>query len=36
MPLKDTKGEVEARIFFVAYTLDDAGPVARAPAHVQL
>ena len=28
MPLKDTKGEVEARIFFVAYTLDDAGPAA--------
>ena len=31
MPLKDTKGEVEARIFFVAYTLDDAGSSADRP-----
>lgn len=30
MPLKDTKSEVEARIFFVAYTLNGAGP---APEH---
>ena len=35
MPLKDTKGEVEARIFFVAYTRNEAGPVAAASAHVQ-
>ena len=28
MPLKDAKGEVEARIFFVAYTRDDSGPPA--------
>ena len=26
MPIKDAKGEVEARIFFMAYTLDDSGP----------
>jgi carboxypeptidase C (cathepsin A) len=31
MPLKDTKGEVEARIFFVAYTLDNVGPVSDRP-----
>jgi carboxypeptidase C (cathepsin A) len=31
MPLKDTKGEVEARIFFVAYTRDEAGSVAQRP-----
>ena len=31
MPLKDTKGEVEARIFFVAYTLDNAGPAPDRP-----
>ncbi len=36
MPLKDTKGEVEARIFFVAYTLDNGGPARESPAHVQL
>lgn len=29
MPLKDAKGEVEARIFFVAYTRDDSGPSAE-------
>ena len=26
MPIKDAKGETEARIFFIAYTLDDAWP----------
>ena len=26
MPLKDDKGEIEAQIFFMAYTLDGAGP----------
>ena len=31
MPLKDTKGEVEARIFFVAYTLDNGGPATERP-----
>jgi carboxypeptidase C (cathepsin A) len=31
MPLKDTKGEVEARIFFVAYTLDTAVPASERP-----
>jgi carboxypeptidase C (cathepsin A) len=31
MPIKDEKGEVEARIFFVAYTLDDAGPSTSRP-----
>ena len=31
MPLKDAKGDVEARIFFVAYTLDNAGPAAGRP-----
>jgi carboxypeptidase C (cathepsin A) len=31
MPIKDEKGEVEARIFFMAYTLDDAGPSASRP-----
>jgi carboxypeptidase C (cathepsin A) len=31
MPLKDAKGEVEARIFFVAYTLDDAGSPPGRP-----
>ena len=34
MPLKDTKGEVEARIFFVAYTVDNATPGCRTPGHV--
>ena len=36
MPIKDDKGETEARIFFMAYTRDDAGPVDVAAAHVQL
>ena len=31
MPIRDSKGEVEARIFFIAYTLDDAGPVGSRP-----
>ena len=31
MPIKDAKGEVEARIFFMAYTLDDAGPAPARP-----
>ena len=31
MPIKDAKGEVEARIFFIAYTLDDAGPAESRP-----
>jgi carboxypeptidase C (cathepsin A) len=31
MPLKDAKGEVEARIFFVAYSLDGAGPATGRP-----
>jgi carboxypeptidase C (cathepsin A) len=31
IPIKDTKGDVEARIFFIAYTLDDAGPTAARP-----
>jgi carboxypeptidase C (cathepsin A) len=31
MPIRDEKGEVEARIFFMAYTLDDAGPAASRP-----
>jgi carboxypeptidase C (cathepsin A) len=31
MPLKDTKGEVEARIFFVAYTLDGTTLAAERP-----
>ena len=35
MPIKDSKGEAEARIFFMAYTRDDAGPVESAAA-VQL
>ena len=32
MPIKDAKGETEARIFFIAYTRDDAGPVGVAAA----
>ncbi len=36
IPIKDNKGETEARIFFMAYTRDDAGPVERAAAAVQL
>ena len=31
MPIKDAKGEIEARIFFIAYTRDDAGPAAARP-----
>jgi carboxypeptidase C (cathepsin A) len=31
MPIKDARGETEARIFFMAYTRDDAGSVASRP-----
>jgi carboxypeptidase C (cathepsin A) len=31
MPIKNREGETEARIFFMAYTLDDAGSRARRP-----
>jgi carboxypeptidase C (cathepsin A) len=31
MPLRNDGGEVEASIFFMAYTRDDAGPVADRP-----
>ncbi|MBX6315478.1 MAG: peptidase S10, partial [Isosphaeraceae bacterium] len=31
MPLRDAKGETEARIFFIAYTRDDVGDRARRP-----
>jgi carboxypeptidase C (cathepsin A) len=31
MPLKDASGNVEANIFFIAYTLDNVGPVAERP-----
>jgi carboxypeptidase C (cathepsin A) len=31
MPIKDAKGEVEARIFFMAYTLNGAGAAAKRP-----
>jgi carboxypeptidase C (cathepsin A) len=31
MPLRDDKGEVEAYIFFMAYTLDNAGTAAERP-----
>jgi carboxypeptidase C (cathepsin A) len=31
MPIRDAKGETEARIFFMAYTRDDAGPAASRP-----
>ncbi len=31
MPLKDAKGETEARIFFMAYTRDEAGPAESRP-----
>jgi carboxypeptidase C (cathepsin A) len=31
MPLKNREGETEARIFFMAYTLDDAGSRGRRP-----
>ena len=31
MPIKNRDGETEARIFFMAYTLDDGGPRNRRP-----
>jgi carboxypeptidase C (cathepsin A) len=31
MPIKDVKGETEARIFYMAYTLDDSGPISKRP-----
>ena len=31
LPIRDAKGEVEARIFYTAYTLDDAGDKAKRP-----
>ncbi len=31
MPIRDAKGETEARIFFMAYTRDEAGPAASRP-----
>jgi carboxypeptidase C (cathepsin A) len=31
MPIRDAKGEVEARIFFIAYTRDGAGPAETRP-----
>ncbi|MCA1619330.1 MAG: peptidase S10 [Acidobacteria bacterium] len=31
MPLKSAAGETEARIFYMAYTLDGAGPAAQRP-----
>lgn len=31
MPLRDEKGEIEAQVFFMAYTRDDAGPTANRP-----
>jgi len=31
LPLRDAKGEAEAHIFFMAYTLDGAGDMARRP-----
>jgi carboxypeptidase C (cathepsin A) len=31
MPIKDAKGEIEARIFFMAYTRDEAGPAESRP-----
>jgi carboxypeptidase C (cathepsin A) len=31
MPIRDAKGETEARIFFMAYTRDDAGPAESRP-----
>lgn len=31
IPIRDAKGETEAHIFFMAYTLDQAGPSARRP-----
>ena len=34
MPIKNREGETEARIFFMAYTLDDAGEPRPPPADV--
>ena len=31
MPIKDAKGDIEARIFFIAYTADTAGPTNQRP-----
>jgi len=31
MPLKNREGEIEARIFFMAYTLDDVGSRNKRP-----
>jgi carboxypeptidase C (cathepsin A) len=31
MPIKDAKGDVEARIFFIAYTLDEIGSASLRP-----
>src|SRR6185312_13905447 len=31
MPIRDAKGETEARIFFMAYSRDEAGPAASRP-----
>ena len=31
MPLKNQAGDIEAQIFFIAYTLDNAGPVRERP-----
>ena len=31
MPLKSAAGETEARIFYIAYTADNAGPAAQRP-----
>ncbi len=31
MPIKDAKGDTEARIFFIAYTLDQSGAAASRP-----
>ncbi len=31
MPIRDAKGDVEARIFYIAYTRDDAGAVESRP-----
>jgi carboxypeptidase C (cathepsin A) len=31
MPIKDAKGDVEARIFYMAYTVDATGPINQRP-----
>jgi carboxypeptidase C (cathepsin A) len=31
MPLRDDKGNIEAQVFFMAYTLDSPAPVAKRP-----